>query len=412
MHAIKAIIIAKFLTCVCVARGHLPGQEFQYLSMFMKPEGAQGFSQSQLRRLTRQYARESEANRVFKLPSRKLLFEGQFELGNEDNLKRSNRRHWRRLKSSKEEGEGDGWDSEDDSGQTRHEEEGENKSNDGREESTDDDGESSGNGEEASSNGREEGDEEENDTSGNGKEDKVSIPQAVRVQTEKSSNSNVSLSKATQSGGGGEGDAGETGMSLAKRNGENIQRLSMMLMKIIKQYDVNSLVDVPCRAHAHWMPVFLEHLAERMEDDELFKYVCVDTSKAVLKELKRRVPVSVAAKFLVRRFWEEELPEGELVFSWSGLDNMKQKNVLKYVQKLAASKGKHGLVVLGSHSGELAKKGSSEKIARFTFGGMPINFRKEPFLLAKPMRIVSEVSTEGNDKQMYIYKPMKMMRDR
>lgn len=410
MHAIKAIIVAKFLAYVCVVRGHLPGQEFQYLSMFMKPEGPQGFSQSQLLRLTRQYARGSEASRVFSLPNRKLLFKTQSELEDRDNFKRSNRQHWRGLKSSEESGEGDGWDGEDDSGHPAREGGREKKSSDNSEEFTED-RENTGNEESPSRKGGEEGDDEETDVSAKDEEHKVSIPRAVRVQTESSNNGNASSSKGTESGSDGEGDAGETRMSIAKRNGENIQRLSTMLMKIIRQYDVKSLVDAPCRAHAHWMPIFLEHLVERAEDDEPFRYICVDSSRAVLKELKRRVPGGVAARFLVKRFWEEELPKGDLVFSWSGLDNMKQKNVLKYVQKLATSRDRHELVVLGSHSGELAKKGSLEKIARFTFGGVPINFRKEPFFLAKPMRIVSEVSTEGNDKQMYIYKPTGMLRD-
>lgn len=189
-------------------------------------------------------------------------------------------------------------------------------------------------------------------------------------------------------------------------NGEDLKRLSMMLMKIIKQYKVRSMVDVPCRAHSHWMPVFLRHLAES-KVNKSFKYYCVDTNKAILKIIKGANDSKINSKFILKRFWRESLPSADLVFSWSGLDNMKEQNVVKYLERLAVSK--HKLVLLGSHSGQLEKEGSMEQISRFTLGGKSVNLRREPFKLAKPMRIVGDLSTEGNDKQLYVYEPKGMM---
>lgn len=372
----------------------------------MKPESPQGFSPTQLQRLARQYGRESVASRILKLPSRKLLSDGRPELSYEGNSERFYRQHWRGLKSSEEGEETDGWGGEEEGGQTDQDDQGEEESG-GSDESTED-GESTGNDDNSRMKVEKRG-AEESSAGGQGEVDKISLPQAVRAQVKSKDESISSLSKHAKVGTDNNSNTKDANMSIAKRNGEDIKRLSMMLMKIIKQYHVKSIVDVPCRAHAHWMPIFLQHVVEQAKDKEALNYICVDSSGTILKELKRRTPKGVTATFLVRRFWEEGLPKGDLVFSWAGLDNMKQKNVLKYVRNLSTSGKRHMLVILGSHSGELAKKGTPERIARFTFGGKPINFRGKPFFLAKPMRIIGEVSSEGNDKQMYIYEPWSIL---
>lgn len=188
--------------------------------------------------------------------------------------------------------------------------------------------------------------------------------------------------------------------------GEDLERLSMMLLKIIRENKLHSMIDVPCRAHGHWMPAVLQKIAKH---DPHFRYTCVDTSDDVLERIKRRVGLLVNARFVRRRFWTEGLPKADFVFSWSGLDNMKQHNVLKYLQKLAKSGKKHKFIMLGSHSGTLKKHGSKELISRFTSGGTPINLRRPPFQLKKPSRIISKLATEQNDKQLYIYKAKDML---
>lgn len=199
---------------------------------------------------------------------------------------------------------------------------------------------------------------------------------------------------------------------LGTRHGENIDRLVFMLTKLIKQYHVHTLIDVPCRAHAHWMHRVLK---ETMADQHLalnFQYVCVDTNHNILTELRRRLTErghSRNTRFVVRKFWKEPLPKGDLVFSFSGLDNMHKDHVRGFFEILSHSQGRHKLVVLGSHTGQLAKSGNAEKIARFTSFGYPINVREAPFSLLKPIRIIKVVSSGGNDKQMYVYFPEKML---
>lgn len=189
-----------------------------------------------------------------------------------------------------------------------------------------------------------------------------------------------------------------------EKDGEDLKRLSKMLMKVIKKYNIKSMADVPCRAHSTWMPTFLRHIAE---DNPKFKYYCVDTNRAVLKAMRKRVTANIEADFVLRKFWKGKVPQADLLFSWSGLDNMKTVNVQSYLQHVGTER-RHKLMLIGSHSGSLVRSSEGEKIARFSAGGSPINVREEPFLLKRPMRIISDLSKDGNDKQLYIYKPAEM----
>lgn len=191
----------------------------------------------------------------------------------------------------------------------------------------------------------------------------------------------------------------DTGDDIGKRFGEDTARLKVMLLKLVRQYNVKSMADVPCRAHSHWMPDFLQNVAEW---DENFKYICVDADSEVLRAMKDRIGLVVDAKFVQRKFWRERIPKVDLVLSWAGLDNMREENVVNYVKRLSRAGRRHQFVLLGSHSGGL-EQAPKDKIRRFTGGGKLINFRRRPFYLYKPLRIIRDLSVDGNDKQMYLY---------
>jgi hypothetical protein len=178
-------------------------------------------------------------------------------------------------------------------------------------------------------------------------------------------------------------------------DGEDIKRVSYMLMKILKQYKAQSMVDVPCRAHASWMHKFLVHVEQEIPD---FKYFCVDSNQELLQAVKLRVKGKANAKFIARQFWLEKLPRADLVFSWSGLEKMKEENVLKFFRNVGTS-DRHKYVILGNHM-----KGSKLLKKKAT----AMNVRKSPFLLTQPMRVVSKLSVDPVRKQMYVYKADEM----
>lgn len=189
-----------------------------------------------------------------------------------------------------------------------------------------------------------------------------------------------------------------------RKNGENIQQLTYMLMRLLKQYHAKSMTDVPCRAHASWMPSFLEHLEKEIPN---FKYYCVDTSKKVLRAAKNRAKARASAKFILKEFWNENLPRSDFVFSWTGLENMKQENVVKFLENVAKSE-RHKYLAIGSYHEDLEEMLSdSASASRNT---RQFNLRHDPFFLPKPFRIISELSTGPVQKQLYLYRPEQMLR--
>jgi hypothetical protein len=176
------------------------------------------------------------------------------------------------------------------------------------------------------------------------------------------------------------------------KDGEDIKRVSFMLMRILQQYKIKSFVDVPCRAHASWMHNFLSHALMKIPD---LRYICVDTNREILKAVRQRVGEGVNARFVLRQFWTDQLPKADLVFSWSGLDGMRRENVVKFMMKVANS-DRHKYFIVGSH-------GMDSRTAQSK--ATPINVRQAPFNLPQPMRVISQVSVGSVKKQMYIYKP-------
>lgn len=180
-----------------------------------------------------------------------------------------------------------------------------------------------------------------------------------------------------------------------KKDGEDIKRVSFMLMRLLKQYKAESMVDVPCRAHASWMHKFLVEVDREIPN---FKYFCVDSNKEILQAVKARVKGKANAKFILRLFWDEKLPRADVVFSWGGLDKMKHENVEKMLRNIATA-DRHKYVIIGNHakgSRVLAKKAKE------------LNLRSAPFRLEKPMRVISKLSVDPVRKQMYLYKANEM----
>lgn len=185
------------------------------------------------------------------------------------------------------------------------------------------------------------------------------------------------------------------------KDGENIKRLTFMLMRILKQYKVQSMVDVPCRAHASWMHKFLEHVDREIPD---FKYYCVDTNRDILKAIRHRVSGRGHGRYILRQFWEKKIPAADAVFAWGGLENMKEENVYKFLRKLS-KEDRHKLILLGTHMKGSRPLGRSRRARP---DEEAFNLRRAPFHLNSPMRVISELSAKGVRKQMYIYRPSEM----
>lgn len=99
-------------------------------------------------------------------------------------------------------------------------------------------------------------------------------------------------------------------------DGTNITHLSYMIFKLIKKYEITSVVDMPCRNTLHWFPALLHRL-----DFEIvgFKYYCVD-SEANSQDDIRHLFGEAGSPELMHIKPEEaaQIPKADLLFSWNG----------------------------------------------------------------------------------------------
>lgn len=183
------------------------------------------------------------------------------------------------------------------------------------------------------------------------------------------------------------------------RGGHNMTRVSHMLYRMIQQYKINSMVDVPCRAHSRWMGQFLENV--RSKDKKVFTYYCIDSNKKILDLAASRIPgiTGVSVNYLRRKFWMERIPTADLVFCWEGLEKMKVANVERFLRRLKDG-GRHKYLLVGSSPG-----------AKSNSGDLVLNVRRAPYSYGMPMRIYKQLAMEQDplggiviEKQMYLYR--------
>lgn len=197
-----------------------------------------------------------------------------------------------------------------------------------------------------------------------------------------------------------------------KGSGENITKVTYMLFKLIREYKIKSMIDVPCRGHLKWM----SHVLERVDYDEPeFHYFCMDTNEEVLKTAKARVGDLGNAKFVNKKFWKVGLPKADLLFAWSGLHKMRKESIYKMLKKVVKKKSTK-YVLIGNYpdaKDDEAEDENEEKAKeRDTEEDLHYNLRKHPFKFERPMRIISKL-TEGDvpNKQMLMYETTKMRKN-
>lgn len=202
------------------------------------------------------------------------------------------------------------------------------------------------------------------------------------------------LAAAADDGGEDRTSKAFTGIPFFTQYGHNISRVSFMLYKAIRENNIQSMVDVPCRSHIRWMPQFLTNI--KPKDGKRFSYFCVDSNDVILQLAKALLGdvKTISKRFLKRNFWKTQMPQADLVFAWGGLELMKKTNVNSLVQLIAKEK-RHKFLIIGSSP--LSKNTNRP--------GM--NIRKAPFRYNRPARIYKELSVittrEHPEKHMYLY---------
>lgn len=186
-------------------------------------------------------------------------------------------------------------------------------------------------------------------------------------------------------------------------HGDNITQLAMMVYKIARAEQVNSIAAVPCQPVKLWLPGVLNKLQAWNPSLEFF---CVDTSddpEDRLQDLRvafASFPKSVFIKTSVGEL-NEEMPRGvDLVVSWMGIQQWGVRNGWKFFKNLKRSGAKLCLL-----SNNAVRRNPDD-----TVPAAILNVRKPPLLFKEPSRLIRKVHRRDDSLQLLLY-DMNKLRD-
>lgn len=185
------------------------------------------------------------------------------------------------------------------------------------------------------------------------------------------------------------------GVLLEDGNGtsDNIERLSFMLYRLIKTFQVSSVIEVPCTRSLSWLPQFVHHLEFEVPG---FKYYCVLQTDEEYHYAKKLVGNTTSLKLSIHpEYWKLPLPKAELGLLWHAFGYLAPDNAWNLVQMLRDLNVKFVIVpnnpLVERNSGHASRHGR-------------VNVRRSPYSFGTPVRIIHNVSkNETEPKQLLFY---------
>lgn len=160
---------------------------------------------------------------------------------------------------------------------------------------------------------------------------------------------------------------------------EETEEIRKKIPTILDEYDINSLLDVPC-GDFNWM----KHV-----DLKNINYIGGDIVPDIIK--KNKVKYEAPNKiFRIIDITTDELPRADLVLCRDCFVHLSYKDIFSALQNIKKSGSKYLLTT--SFINRMRNKNI------FTGGWRPINLRIEPFKFPKPKKIIDEKSKEAEGK--------------
>ena len=155
-----------------------------------------------------------------------------------------------------------------------------------------------------------------------------------------------------------------------------------IILKIIEDYDINSMVDVAC-GDLTWMPLVLDELKGSV------KYTGCDIVENLITDHKQKYP---QYNFHVLDFVEDKIPEGELIICREALQHLPIKDIKQALKNFSGSGAKYLLATTYLRTSAFRNK-RNIRPGRCRNRNLLI----EPFELPSPIVIYSE-KCENPDK--------------
>ena len=157
------------------------------------------------------------------------------------------------------------------------------------------------------------------------------------------------------------------------------------LPKLFKQYDIKSILDIPC-GDFFWLSNV--NLAD-------IDYIGADIVERIVEDNQNNYPKFV---FLNMDIITSSLPQVDLIFCRDCLVHLPYTDIFTAIENIKNSGSKYLLTTSFT---------DHDNVDMFIGGWRPINLCKEPFNLPKPIQIINEGCTEDNgiykDKSMYLW---------
>jgi len=165
--------------------------------------------------------------------------------------------------------------------------------------------------------------------------------------------------------------------------------LRQELTRIINQYEINTILDIPC-GDFNWMKEL---------DFKNLNYIGADIVKPLIEENRKKYQKLPNIKFKVIDLTSHKLPKCDLIIVRDCFVHLSFKDIDKSIKNIKRSKSKYLLTTTFTD-----RNFNQDSVDG---GWRTINLEKEPFNLPKPLEIINEHCTEGDgkysDKSMALY---------
>lgn len=185
------------------------------------------------------------------------------------------------------------------------------------------------------------------------------------------------------------------------QRGVNVTRLSYAVYKIMRLFQLKSLIDYPSGAHAQWMPAMVSRLEF---ETPAFKYHGMDASEAKLEPIRARSSQMSMSEFSVGDPAEAVPGEADLMFHWTDLDDSERDPrspaYAKYLSRVMQAAQRAGVVylIVGQYP-RLRGETPVYKKGKWRFMG---NTKEDPFLYNEELRGVVPIQTGRSGYRLHI----------
>lgn len=177
--------------------------------------------------------------------------------------------------------------------------------------------------------------------------------------------------------------------------GDDIQRFTFMLYRLIKGMAITSVVDTPCGASLRWLPSLVRQLEFEIPR---FRYHCVLHSRTTYKyasnlvSAKGRPGSAINSLHLVYSSKNKIIPKADLALLWHAFGYLEPAHAWSLLRQLNVR-----YVIVPNYPNVERNAGHGDRTGR-------VNVRRSPYRFGEPIRIIQDVHKNGTDvKQMLLY---------